>query len=314
MSGEDERVFEELELTESNVLDLHRELRFDYYVPWAIKVQAFSPSVAEPPSAVVYFDPRKVAIHSQDIDFLFGQLRIAHNKTEKYFVAVQAAYNNQLTAWTTHSSSLMKLFEIGIANRTMMPFKVYNDKFLSMLNPKLLPTLGPSEPQYAEFIKQYKLQYKQRFKIPPTPEAPAKKDRYVHYLEKLDPSEVSTLIETAKFNADANKSLSDSEKSDLAFLLDRLKDKIGTEAATQRNERRNDVDCLNQIIDYHLSVLKKGKSRKDEDELKRINELIDEGATIYDIYDALTYENLKGCEDLLQIALPSFVLNSFKNR
>lgn len=168
MSNDNERVFEELDLNPTNIDYLYDIIEDKKKNPKSIQVQAFSPKITPNPSQIVFFDPRELAIHSQDIDFLFGQLLAAHDRSAKYFPPETACFNYRNLTWTKNMQYLMNFFELGIANRTMMPFILSKDgRFVSMLDPKLIPTIDTSDPEYSGWVKQYKLQYKPKFKIPP---------------------------------------------------------------------------------------------------------------------------------------------------
>lgn len=313
MSDQDKRVFEELELNASNVGYLYEKLIFILPVPGAIKVQALSKDVTDNPSEIVYFNPIEVAIHSQDIDFMFGQLYAAHNRTNKYFSAQLAYFNYQEKNWTHSSEAMMWFFELGIANKSMMPFKKGKDSQLySMLNPNLLPALSPSDPQYNDFLPQYQSQYQHRFKVPPELSAPAKKEQFVHFLDLLEPSEVSSLIRDALMFIDLNSSLSEEEKRGIKSTIQLLERYIGIAAEAEIEKRRSDAGALNEVIKYRLRLYSKSESKDTQELMEEIRKLVHEGATLFDVYDAIIYDTNKTHENILRTVLPSGYLDRYK--
>jgi hypothetical protein len=171
MNNDNERVFEELDLNLTNIDYLYDIIEDKDKKPNSIQVQAFSPKITPNPSKIVFFDQRKLAIHSQDIDFMFGQLLAAHDRSAKYFPPETACFTYRNVTWTRFMTYLMDFFELGIANRTMTPFMLSKDgRFISMLDPKLIPTINTSDPRYSDWVKQYKIQYKPKFKVPPVRE------------------------------------------------------------------------------------------------------------------------------------------------
>lgn len=89
--------------------------------------------------------------------YLYGQMNDTHKHAEKISpTSASIKYNGE--RWTTNNSIMMEFFHLGSAVFAILPFRA--DTKTSDLNDKLIPTLSPKDPKFAEWYKGYEAEMK----------------------------------------------------------------------------------------------------------------------------------------------------------
>ena len=105
---------------------------------------------------VFYFNKDKLLDNKKNIEYLFGQLKNAHEKNE-YMRVEDAFCQYQGRKWTDNRAHMLELLYLGCTMETVLisPFDAKTDA-TSLGVERLKPTLSPKDPAFPAWWEQHK--------------------------------------------------------------------------------------------------------------------------------------------------------------
>ena len=105
---------------------------------------------------VFYFDKGKLLDNKKNIEYLFGQLKNAHEKNEHMCMG-DAFYQYQGRTWTDNRAHMLELLYLGCTMETVLisPFDAKTDA-TSLGVERLKPTLSPKDPAFPAWWEAHK--------------------------------------------------------------------------------------------------------------------------------------------------------------
>lgn len=103
----------------------------------------------------VFFDKNYLLEYKEDILYLFGQLKAAHDTSKKFYTFEDCIIDYKGRPWTTDQNTLMKFLYLGASPsiRAISPFVPPNHDVYPI---DIVSTLSLQDPNYLSFIKQYR--------------------------------------------------------------------------------------------------------------------------------------------------------------
>lgn len=148
----EEQGFRPIDLNETNVQAVfHRCLATDNTPKEKVSRSIlFSRTLGYKPEdeIVFFFDRDKLLANKQNIEYLFGQLKNAHEKT-KCMRMGDALYQYQGRMWTDNRAHMLELLYLGCTMETVLisPFDAKTDA-TSLGIERLKPALSPKDPNF----------------------------------------------------------------------------------------------------------------------------------------------------------------------
>ena len=108
---------------------------------------------------VFYFDKGKLLDNKKNIEYLFGQLKNAHEKNEHMCMG-DAFYQYQGRTWTDNRAHMLELLYLGCTMETVLisPFDAKTDA-TSLGVERLKPTLSPKDPAFPAWWEEHKSEW-----------------------------------------------------------------------------------------------------------------------------------------------------------
>ena len=108
---------------------------------------------------VFYFDKDKLLDNRKSIEYLFGQLKNTHEKSENLRMQ-NASYNYQGRKWTDNKTHMLELLYLGCTMETLLisPFYAKSGS-TSLAVERLHPTLSPKDPKFPAWWEAHKSEW-----------------------------------------------------------------------------------------------------------------------------------------------------------
>jgi len=124
-------------------------------------VEVLGPNVVKTRSGRILLAIDTIDEYSEYIDFMFGQMRSFHDKSTKYMSFQEGFIDYMNGYWTKDVDTIMKLYALGIANGSIIPFGMSkNGVIITEKSPLVIPTLNTEDPKFDDWFENvYKKQY-----------------------------------------------------------------------------------------------------------------------------------------------------------
>jgi len=156
--------FEPENLDKNFINEIYEEALTDDKHP-NLPVEVLKPDIVKNRSGLVLLSPKTIIEYSEYIDYMFGQIKAFHDSTNPFMPFNNGFISYLNTYWTRDVDTILKLYALGIANNSILPFGVAkNGVVITRKDPSVIPTLNTEDPKFDEwFEKVYKKEYKPKF-------------------------------------------------------------------------------------------------------------------------------------------------------
>lgn len=146
-----------IDLNSSNVLSIYNDCKIENAdigknKDDEIPIKIFSVEVCGKDSPIIIFSKEKINAHSLRIEYLFGQLKVAHQVDFEYF-SLSAGFEKYTGEyWTDKNATLLAFYYLGVAADTLPMFVRTSDtKELVSSVVHIIATLSPNDPNFTAY-------------------------------------------------------------------------------------------------------------------------------------------------------------------